>query len=118
MTGATFSVTGIAPVLPVPSLEEAVRFWSVALGAAPTFVDGTRWAQFDVAARRLSLSCEDGGADRAGLMVKVDDLDAARAALTNAGFALGPVETGAHEVRCSGTAPGGWLLVLYAPLPG
>jgi catechol 2,3-dioxygenase-like lactoylglutathione lyase family enzyme len=112
------SVESFAPVFPVPDLDEAVAFWTAVLGAEPTFVDGDRWAQFDVGGRRLALAGSDRAADQAGAMVKVDDLDAASEALAARGIALGPPQQGPHEVWRTATAPGGWSLVLYGPRPG
>lgn len=116
MTVSSSPALNVTPVLPVPNLDEAVQFWTVALGVAPTFVDGTRWAQFDLAGRRLALSSEDGGAQHAGVIVKVSDLRAAREQLRDAGVDVGPIEAGQHEARCSATAPGGWSLMLYSAL--
>jgi hypothetical protein len=47
-------------------------------------------------------------------MLKVADLDAARAALTAAGFAPGDVAQGPHERRFSLALPGG-AATFYAP---
>jgi catechol 2,3-dioxygenase-like lactoylglutathione lyase family enzyme len=112
------SAQSFSPVLPVPDLPGAVAFWSQLLGVEPTFVDGDRWAQFDVDGRRLALAGTDRFADEPGLMVKVDDVEDARGALAGAGAGaeVGPVQDGAHERRCTVTAPGGWSVVLYSPL--
>lgn len=111
------SVQSIAPVFPVPDLDEAVTFWTAVLRVEPTFVDGDRWAQFDVGGRRLAFAGQDRASDQAGVMVKVDDLERAGEALAALGVVLGPRERGPHEMRCVATAPGGWSVVLYAPLP-
>jgi hypothetical protein len=111
------SIENIVPVLPVDDLASAVATWSAILGAAPTFVDGDRWAQFDVAGRRLALAGTDRSGDMPGIMLKVPDLAAARARLLGEGIALGEPQEGAHEIRCSGVAPGGWPIVLYSPRP-
>ena len=39
----------------------AAKVWAALLGVAPTFVDGDRWAQFDVNGKRIALA----GTDRA-----------------------------------------------------
>jgi catechol 2,3-dioxygenase-like lactoylglutathione lyase family enzyme len=111
------SAQSVAPVFPVPDLDAAVTFWTAVLGVEPTFVDGDRWAQFDLDGRRLALAGADRASEQAGVMVKVDDLDRAAEALAALGVALGPPEQGPHEIRRLATAPGGWSLVLYAPLP-
>lgn len=106
----------MATVLPVEDMPAAVAAWSALLGAAPTFVDGDRWAQFDVAGSRLALAGTDRTADAAGLMVKVADLAAVHGQLAAAGFAPGAIETGPHERRFAVVMPGGWAATLYQPL--
>lgn len=110
-------VVSFSPVLPVPDLDAAVSFWEGLLGVAPTFVDGDRWAQFDVDGRRLSLAGTDRVADHPALMAKVGDVNGAREALLARGAKAGPVVEGTHEQRCVVETPGGWTVVLYAPLP-
>ncbi len=104
----------LATVLPVPDLEQAVAFWRGALGVEPSFVDGDRWAQFDFGGRRIALAGSDRTSDQAGVMLKVDDLEAAASELAGLGAELGPVETGEHELRRTGKAPGGWSFVVYS----
>jgi hypothetical protein len=41
-------IEGLTPVLPVDDMGAAVTAWAALLGARPTFVDGDRWAQFDL----------------------------------------------------------------------
>jgi catechol 2,3-dioxygenase-like lactoylglutathione lyase family enzyme len=106
-----------SPVLPVPELDGAVAFWTAALGAEPTFVDGDRWAQFDVNGHRLALSGRDRVAGEPALMAKVGDIKAARSRLEAAGAKVGTVQEGGHEARCSVLTPGGWTLVLYSSTP-
>ncbi len=110
-------IQGVTPVLPVEDVAEAARVWARLLGAPPTFVDGDRWAQFDVAGRRIALAGTDRVSDRAGVMIKVADLAAARAAALAAGLAVTEPSEGGHEIRCVVTAPGGWPVVLYAAKP-
>ncbi|MFI4974100.1 MAG: hypothetical protein ACHP84_06145 [Caulobacterales bacterium] len=107
-------VQGVTPVLPVPDVAEAARIWAALLGAAPTFVDGERWAQFDVAGMRIALAGTDRVSDQAGIMIKVGDVAAAREAAHAAGLHAGEIQEGPHELRCVVTAPGGWPVVLYA----
>jgi hypothetical protein len=110
-------IQGITPVLPVDDMAAAVAVWSGVLGVQPTFVDGAAWAQFDVAGKRIALAGTDRTSDKAGVMLKVDDLAAARAAAVGQGLAAGEIREGAHELRCTVTGPGGWPIVLYAPKP-
>jgi catechol 2,3-dioxygenase-like lactoylglutathione lyase family enzyme len=91
----------ITPVLPVPDLAEAVAYWTDLLGIAPTFVDGDRWAQFDLGPSRLALAGTDRMTDAAGVMVKVETLDAVEH------------ERGPHEDRAFVTDPAGHPVVLY-----
>ncbi len=106
-------IQAVTAMLPVDDVAEAARIWERLLGAAPTFVDGQRWAQFDVAGRRIALAGTDRVSDQAGIMIKVGDLAAAREAAIAAGLTVTEPREGPHEVRCVVTAPGGWPVVLY-----
>jgi hypothetical protein len=108
-------VQGLTPVLPVDDVAEAAHTWSALLGVEPTFVDGDRWAQFDIAGKRFALAGTDRVSDKAGLMIKVGDLEAARDAAIAQGLTVSELKEGPHEVRCVLTAPGGWPVILYAP---
>ncbi|MCW3005970.1 MAG: hypothetical protein JWP17_596 [Solirubrobacterales bacterium] len=108
-------VERIATVLPVDDLAAAVAGWSALLGIEPTFVDGDRWAQFDVAGSRIALAGSDRTSDAPGLMLKVADLDAARAEASARGLDVTEPQIGPHEVRVTVTGPGGVPVVLYAP---
>jgi hypothetical protein len=110
-------IQGVTPVLPVDDVKAASAVWAKLLGVEPTFVDGDRWAQFDVSGKRIALAGTDRASDKAGLMVKVGDLAAARDAAVAAGLEVTAVQEGPHELRCTLTAPGGWPVVLYAPRP-
>ncbi len=111
-------VQGLNPVLPVEDLSLAVEVWSALLGVEPTFVDGDRWAQFDVAGRRLALAGTDRVSTAAGVMIKVGDLAAARAVAQGQGLAIGETEEGPHEARFVVITPGGWPAIFYQPLAG
>jgi hypothetical protein len=111
---ATMDIQGMATVLPVDDVAEAAAVWAQLLGAAPSFVDGDRWAQFDVGGRRLALAGTDRVSNLPGLMIKVSDLAEARARAEAQGLTVGPVEQGPHEMRCLVEAPGGWPVVLYS----
>lgn len=117
MTISKPSVERLGFVLPVDDMSEAVTFLADLLGTQPTFVDGDRWAQFDLGAVRLSLSGTDRVANAPGIMVKVGDLDEACAALAAVGKSAGPIAVGAHERRSVVNGPGGWPVVLYSALP-
>ena len=110
-------VQGIASVLPVDDMKAAVAAWSALLGAQPTFVDGEAWAQFDVAGKRIALAGTDRTSDKAGVMIKVGDLSAARDVAVGQGLKAGEIKEGAHELRCTVEGPGGCPVVLYAPKP-
>jgi hypothetical protein len=111
----THDVERLSPLLPVDDLAAAVEAWSALLGVEPTFVDGERYAQFDVAGSRLALAGTDRAADVPAVMVKVGDLAAARERALASGLEAGDPQEGPHEVRCVVTGPGGWPVVLYAP---
>lgn len=106
----------IAPVVPTDDLAGAVERWSALLGVAPTFVDGDRWAQFDVAGGRLALSGADRVHDGPAVLVKVSDLDEARTRAQALGFRVGDITTGPHERRCVAVGPDGWAAILHSPL--
>jgi hypothetical protein len=108
-------IQGLTPVLPVGDMDAAVTAWSALLGVAPTFVDGGRWAQFDAGGRRLALAGSDRISDLPGVMIKVGDLAAARAAAIATGLETGPILEGPHELRFVVTTPGGWPATFYAP---
>ncbi len=111
-------VHNLSPVLPVDDLHAAVLTWAALLGVQPKFVDGDRWALFEADGRRLALAGTDRDSDLAGVMVKVDDLIAARGRAEAAGLAVGAVREGPHETRFTLTAPGGWPVTFYAPRQG
>ena len=108
-------IQSLTPVLPVDDLAAAVGFFRELFGCEPTFVDGDRWAQFDIAGRRLALAGRDRPSVRAGIMVKVGDLDAARRLVGELGFEAGEIEDGAHERRFTAAGPGDWPVTCYAP---
>jgi len=108
-------VERVTAVLPVADLRDAVASWTTLLGVEATFVDGDRWAQFDVGPDRIALAGTDRASDLAGVMVKVSDLPAARAAALAAGMAVGRIERGRHELRCLVRSADGWPAILYGP---
>ena len=101
-------------VCPVPETAEAVRALSILFGASPSFADGDRWAQFDIAGARIALAGSDRFSDAPGLMIKVADCHAASRELGAAGFDVAPVVSGTHEQRAQVTIPGGWTVMLYS----
>ncbi|HEV2362783.1 MAG TPA: VOC family protein [Caulobacteraceae bacterium] len=107
-------IQSLTTLLPVDDLAAAVAFFEGLFGREPTFVDGDRWAQFDLAGRRLALAGRDRPSVRAGIMVKVDDLEAARRRVGELGFEAGEIEEGPHERRFTAAGPGGWPVVCYA----
>lgn len=108
----------MAAVFPVARMDDTVGFVTAVLGVDPTFVDGDRWAQFDLGGARLSLASGQESPAGAELVVKVADAEAEAVRLRGLGWDVeGPV-TGAHEVRVSVAGPDGWRVVLYQPLRG
>jgi len=108
-------IEGVATVLPVDDVPAAAEVWAVLLGVEPTFVDSQRWAQFDIAGRRIALAGTDRVSNLPGVMLKVADLDAARDRAAGQGLTVGPTQPGPHEDRCLVEAPGGWPVILYSP---
>ena len=106
---------GLAAVFPTADMDGGVRFVAAVLGVEPTFVDGARWAQFDLGGARLALACGAESSGAARLMVKVGDVAAVGARLAAAGYDVAGPVTGPHEVRVSVTGPDGWSVVLYEP---
>lgn len=100
-------------VMPVPDMSQSVSFWEGLLGVKATFVDGDRWAQFDVGGSRLALAGRDWTPELPGTMIKVSALDQARNELTAKGLTVGDITRGEHELRCVARDPGGWPVVLY-----
>ena len=87
------------------------------LGIDPTFVDQSRWAQFDLGPYRLALAGTDRAAEEMSLMLKVDDLKETQRKLSHqAGVDVGQVEAGPHEMRLVARTPYG-VVVFYAPKP-
>ncbi|MCP2288511.1 hypothetical protein [Nocardia amikacinitolerans] len=111
------SIERIGTILPTDDLSATVALLSALFGGPPTFVDGDRWAQFDVGPARVMVAGKDREGDAAALSVKVADLDAAVAALRGAGVALADPVTGPHERRAALEATPGtpWSVVLYEP---
>lgn len=108
------AIESFATVLPVPDLAAGVAFWQELLGVAPTFVDGDRWAQFDVDGRRIALAGTDRVADIPSLMLKASDLEATRDALAALGAVVSEIRQGPHERRFEATTPGGWTVAVYS----
>jgi hypothetical protein len=108
----------MAAVFPAAKMGDSVDFVAAVLGIDPTFVDGERWAQFDLGGARLSLASGTESSGGAELVVKVADVEANAVRLRELGWDVeGPV-TGAHEVRVSVAGPDGWRVVMYQPLRG
>lgn len=107
---------GITPVIPVDELAAAVEFWRSVLGVEPTFVDGDRWAQFDLGPRRLALAGSDRMTDDFSVMLKVSDLKEAREELTARGATVGEIQAGPHELRFLASTPFG-PIVCYSSKP-
>lgn len=104
----------LSPVIPSDDLVTDARRWETILGVAPTFVDGDRWAQFDVGSRRLALGGSDRITDRPSVMVRAADLDAAQEHLQESGFEVSRVEQGPDERRFLASAPWApWDLIVY-----
>ena len=97
-------------------LAGSIVFWKTVLGTDPTFVDGERWAQFDVGPVRVSLGAGTEHPGNAAVMVSVDDLDGFCAGLRSAGVEPGVVAVGPHERRVTFRGPGGEVVIAYQAL--
>ena len=106
----------LASVFPAGRLADGVRFMAAVLGIEPTFVDGERWAQFDLNGARLALASGAESSGAAQVMVKVADAAGTAERLTAAGYDVAGPVTGPHEVRFTVTGPDGWSVVVYEPV--
>ena len=111
------TVERVSFVLPVADMTKAVELWSALLGIEPTFVDGARWAQFDLDGSRIGLAGTDRETDRAAPMVKVTNLAAAADVLRAREYSVAEVTVGPHERRVVATSPDNEPLILYTSLP-
>jgi len=105
-------------VHPVADVGAAVAFYADALGLAPKFVDGDRYAALDAGGATLALAApEEDVTGRAAAALKVADVDAAlqRAVEAGATVVAGP-DDGPHERRVVVDDPWGNRVVLYAAL--
>ncbi len=101
---------------PVKDLDTAEAFYRDALGLEAMFRDGDRFAAFRAGDVTIALAAgEEVLADRATVSYKVDDLEAAVAALERAGAAVERgIEEGPHELRAVLRDPAGNPFVVYA----
>ncbi|MEY9886743.1 hypothetical protein ABIA35_002377 [Catenulispora sp. MAP12-49] len=106
----------LASVFPAARLADGVKFLSAVLGIEPTFVDGERWAQFDLGGARISLASGAESSGAAQAMVKVADAAAVAERLAGCGYDVAGPVAGPHEVRFSVTGPDGWSVVVYEPV--
>ena len=88
-------------VLPVDDLARALPFYERLLGVEARFRDGDRWAELELpGGLRLALAgpSEQAAGGQPCLLLRGEDLDAARAWLDAAGAVAGPgAREGAHE---------------------
>ena len=110
------AIKRVSTVVGAVNLAGSVAFWKTVLGTDPTFVDGERWAQFDIGPVRLSLGAGSENPGGAAVMVSVDDLDGFCADLRSAGIDPGPETTGPHERRVTFRGPAGETVIAYAAL--
>lgn len=104
----------ITTVVPVDNMQEGVLEWATVLGVEPTFVDGDRWAQFDVGTTRLALSGTDRTSDSVGVLVKVDDIAAHADTVRGSGLDVDDPTQGSHEQRSVVHHPNGATTILYS----
>ena len=91
--------TSVSPVIPVTDIKAAVESWERLLGLSPTFVDGDRWAQFDVGGTRISLAGSDITSDNPGILIKTECLETLHESLKESGVTVGELVDGIHETR-------------------
>jgi hypothetical protein len=83
-------------------------------GIATFVIDGV-WAQFDVANGRVCLAGPDHGVGGTAVMLKMDDLEAARGELESSAWQTGAITQGDHEDRVLATSPSGFRAICYRP---
>lgn len=109
------AVEKLNPVLAAADLAGAADFWETLLQISPTFVDGERWAQFDVGPTRIALAGCDWPFEDVAIMLKVADIQGEVDRLSAAGIAISGVEAGAHELQAALKDPSGRSIILYQP---
>jgi hypothetical protein len=112
--GSAMAALSITTVVPVADLAAGVAEWTIVLGVEPTFVDGDRWAQFDVGATRLALAGTDTPDSAVSVMVKVDDIGAHTQTVRSQGIETTEPTSGAHEMRATVTHSSGVVTTLYS----
>lgn len=109
-------IRSMTTVFPVADIAAGVRQWREILGVDPAFVDGERWAQFNIGANRIALAGPGQGNGKPGVMIKVDDLAVTQARLRDAGLHSGEAQTGPHERFFEVAAGEGCVATFYSPL--
>jgi predicted enzyme related to lactoylglutathione lyase len=106
-------------LVPVGDLDEAIAFYSEALGLPLKFRDGDRYAALDGGGVTIALVAPEEQVSGTATAPAYKVADVARAAqiLTEAGAlpVSGP-ETGPHEIRAVLRDPSGNVFVLYSSL--
>jgi predicted enzyme related to lactoylglutathione lyase len=106
----------------VGDMDRAVAFYRDALGMKVKFQDGAKWAQFDAGGVNFSLSSPEEaaqGATGAVVIFEVEDLDAARSGVEQAGASvLDTRDMGAHGRSLTFRDPDGNLVQLFQRAQG
>lgn len=108
----------IGSAYPSENLSATVALLTALVGE-PAFVDGDRWAQFDVGGTRIMLAGSDRDDETPFLAVKVNDLDATLNHLRSRGFQADEPRVGPHERRATVHIDHEtrWHISVYEPLP-
>ncbi|MFD9664287.1 VOC family protein [Rhodococcus sp. NPDC059968] len=103
---------------PVADVQSAVEFYRDALGLAPRFVDGDRYAALDAGGTVLALAGPEEDLTRGtpAASFKVSDVKATLGALVEAGGrVLREPAQGPHEIRAVAQDPWGNTIIVYGP---
>ncbi|MBG0828690.1 VOC family protein [Planomonospora sp. ID67723] len=106
-------------LIPVGDLDEAIAFYSGALGLAVRFRDGDRFAALDGGGATVALvaAAEQVAGAATAPSYKVGDVAGAVRELAEAGAeVVREPETGPHEIRAVLRDPSGNAFVLYSSL--
>jgi hypothetical protein len=91
-----------------------VKALAALIGPPSALQDGV-WAQFDHGGARVAIGAS-ADVPEPSLMLKVGNLDEAKATLESVGFEVNEPVVGQHEIQIRARRPGGLSVVAYVPI--